>query len=69
MKPKRLNLELKHEAHARLVRLQEEGNLSSIADVIRRALALSEMVNDHVKNGGSVILRDREGKSKEVMFF
>ncbi|GAA5131037.1 hypothetical protein JIN84_06200 [Luteolibacter yonseiensis] len=69
MKSKRLNLELKPEAHARLIRLQEEGNLSSIADVIRRALALSEMINDHVKNGGSVILRDRDNKEKEVMFF
>jgi hypothetical protein len=64
----RLNLELDPRARESLEELQAKSKASSMADVIRRSLALYDMVLDHVKSGGSVVLKNNDGTLETVRF-
>ena len=72
MKPKgragkRLTLELKSEAHAKMKTLQNDTGAASITEVIKRALAVYEYVHDTKKSGGAIIVRDATGKETEII--
>lgn len=62
----RLNLELPPRVRENLARLQDETESASIAEVIRRALALFDVVVEHSKDGGDIILRKKDG-SEQVL--
>jgi hypothetical protein len=51
-----------------LERLQKETNSSSLAEVIRRALAPLYLAVDHDRNGGDIVLRQKRrlGKSHSL---
>jgi hypothetical protein len=53
----RLNLELSREVHEQLQTLQHETGAASLTEVIRRALALYDVVVDHVADNGKVVFR------------
>jgi hypothetical protein len=62
----RLNLELPQPVRENLARLQDETHSSSVAEVIRRALALFDLAVEHTKEGGDVVLRRKDGTEKTI---
>ena len=66
-KPVRLNLELDQPTKRRLDRLKSNTEAASLTEVIRRALQLYEVVQQHVSGGGQVVLRMDEDET-EVVF-
>ena len=62
----RLNLEVQQDVKDRLDELQERTHASSLTEVIRRALALYNLVVDHQGDGGKVVLQNRDGSSETL---
>ncbi len=56
----RLNLELTTAVKEQLEGLQRTSNATSLTEVIRRALALYDLVTEHTSQGGDIILRNRD---------
>jgi hypothetical protein len=52
--------------HDRLQRLRELSESESITEVVRRAMAVYDLVLSHVRNGGEVILRHKDGREETV---
>lgn len=63
----RLNLRITPDVKARLEELKDETNSANLAEVVRRALTLYDAMYSESKDGSKVILRDSEGKDREVM--
>jgi hypothetical protein len=63
----RLNLALPPKIKERLESLQERSESSSVTEVIRRALALFDLVTEHGNNGGEVILKHEDGTEEKLV--
>ena len=63
----RLNLVLTEPVKLQLDDLQASSSASSVTEVLRRAIALYHMVTDHLKTGGTIVLRSADKKSEEVI--
>lgn len=63
----RVSLRLSKEVKAHLDDVCERSSSESLTEVIRRSLALYDTLLDESSNGSTVILRDKEGKEKEIM--
>lgn len=60
----RLNIDMAPEARKELPKLQKKMGAKNIVDVIRKALAVLELIVDHQKSGGKVILQDKAGEQE-----
>lgn len=65
-RPARMTLELPAKARGKLERLGDETD-QSLAEVIRRSLALYDLLYSEVKKGGTLIIRSPEGVDREVL--
>jgi hypothetical protein len=63
----RLNLELTEEVRRKLEALREKTDADSLAEVIRRSLAVYDLLCEHRGSGGAIILRDEHGVDREVI--
>jgi hypothetical protein len=63
----RLNLDISREVRNCLDDLQAKTQLSSVADVVRRALALLSLVVDNEKSGGKLVFRKSDGKEETLI--
>ena len=61
----RMNLEMSEQVRQKLENLSEENDLS-LAEVIRRSLAVYDLLWSEMKKGGKIIIRGSDGE-KEVM--
>jgi len=66
MKRIRLSLDIEPEIKDRLEWLKHQSKLSSITEVVRRALALFHMVLDNQAQGGKLIFEDKDGNQETV---
>jgi hypothetical protein len=62
----RLNLAITPTVHDRLQRLREISESETITEVVRRAMAVYDLVLTHVSAGGDVILRHPDGREETV---
>lgn len=62
----RLNLDISRDTRECLDVLQEETKLSSISDVVRRALALLTVVIENEKEGGKLVFRKKDGSEETL---
>lgn len=46
--------------------IQERSNAASLTEVMRRALALYDLMTEHLTNGGNVVLVDRDGAQEKL---
>jgi len=60
----RLNVDLHPSARTELPALQKKMGATSLIEVIRKSLAVLEMIVDHQKSGGKVILQDKKGEQE-----
>lgn len=66
MKKVRIQLDFEPSAARRLDEQVKELGAASRAEVVRRALCLLDRVNQH---NGTIILRQKDGREVEIMFF
>ena len=62
----RLNLELSRQVHDQMQTLQKRSDATSLTEVIRRALALYDVITEHLSSGGRIILRHKNGDEENV---
>ena len=62
----RLNLELTPELKVSLVELQKRTAASSVSEVLRRSVAMYDMVTEHLSARGSVILKNADGSQETL---
>ena len=62
----RLNLELSKQVYDQMQTLQKRSDATSLTEVIRRALALYDVITEHVSGGGRIILRHKNGDDENV---
>ena len=46
--------------------VQQRSNAASLTEVLRRSLALYDMLTEHVRRGGGIVLVDRDGKEEKL---
>lgn len=63
----RLNLELESSVRDRLETLQERSGAATMTEVIRRALAVYEVVLQASEDGERVVVQSREGKERQLV--
>lgn len=63
----RLNLEVPERVRARIEALQSMTESDSMTEVIRRALALYDVVVEARSNGQTLLIRDADGTTREMV--
>jgi hypothetical protein len=66
-KKSRLSLDLDEKARAHLDGLCEASGASTYAELIKRALALYELVQNHKADGGSMVFRHSDGSEERLV--
>jgi hypothetical protein len=62
----RLNLEFPQEIYNQMQEVQQRSHAASLTEVLRRALALYDLVTEHIVDGGDVALLNRDGKPEKL---
>ena len=63
----RLNLDISRETRECLSDLQTKTHLSSISDVVRRALALMTLVVENEEKGGKILFKSKDGSEETLI--
>jgi hypothetical protein len=67
MTPKyRLSIDLQPEARKELPKLQKKVGALNLIDLFRKALAVLELIVDHQKAGGKVVLEHKDGTNEVI---
>jgi hypothetical protein len=62
----RLNLEYPSAIHEQMQIVQQRSQASSITEMLRRAVALYDLITEHISEGGQVILRNKKGEEENL---
>jgi len=62
----RLNLEFPPQIYDQMQEVQRRSHAASLTEVLRRALALYDLVTEHTVDGGDIVLVDSEGKQEKL---
>jgi hypothetical protein len=62
----RLNLEFPPPIHEQMQVVQQRSHAASLTEMLRRAVALYDLITEHVMEGGEIILRNRKGEDKKL---
>ena len=62
----RLNLDISPQADKNLKELESRTESATVAEVIRRAIALYDLVTQHMQHDGEVILKSKDGSEKSL---
>jgi hypothetical protein len=62
----RLNLEFPPAIHQQMQVVQHRSHAASLTEMLRRAIALYDLITEHVTDGGEIILRNRKGEDEKL---
>jgi hypothetical protein len=62
----RLNLEYPAAIHAQMQIVQQRSHAASITEMLRHAVALYDLITEHISEGGQVILRNEKGEEEKL---
>ena len=62
----RLNLEFAPQIYDQMQEVQHRSHAASLTEVLRRALALYDLVTEHIIDGGDIVLVDNKGKQEKL---
>ena len=62
----RLNLEFTPPIHEQMQVVQQRSHAASLTEMLRRAVALYDLITEHVTEGGEIILRNRKGEDEKL---
>lgn len=68
-RPIRLSLSLSPKVKNRLEKLQDLCEADSMTEVIRRSLAVYEVLLENQHEGGVTFVREQDGREREVLVF
>lgn len=66
IKKVRLNLEVPETMRGNLEDLQKRSGSTSLTEVIRRSVALFDLITDHTSKGGELILKNPDGSEEKL---
>lgn len=61
MEKQRISLDVSPKAKQEFVKLQKKTGSHTLVELFRKALAVLEMIVDHQKAGGKVVLENKDG--------
>jgi hypothetical protein len=64
----RLNLDISAKVNDNLNALKERTGSVSVAEAVRKAIALLDLVITHIEENGTVVLRYRDGHEEQLRF-
>ena len=62
----RLNLEFAPQIYDQMQEVQHRSHAASLTEVLRRSLALYDLVTEHIVDGGDIVLVNRNGKQEKL---
>jgi hypothetical protein len=62
----RLNLEFAPQIYEQMQEVQQRSHAASLTEVLRRSLALYDLVTEHIVDGGDIVLVDSKGKQEKL---
>lgn len=62
----RLNLEFPPPVYEQMQTVQSRSNAASLTEVLRRSLALYDLITEHTVDGGEILLVGRDGKQEKL---
>jgi hypothetical protein len=62
----RLNLEFTPPIHQQMQAVQVRSHASSLTEMLRRAVALYDLITEHCTHGGEIILRNSKGQDEKL---
>ena len=62
----RLNLEFAPQIYDQMQEVQQRSHAASLTEVLRRSLALYDLVTEHIVDGGDIVLVNRNGKQEKL---
>jgi hypothetical protein len=62
----RLNLEFAPQIYDQMQAVQHRSHAASLTEVLRRSLALYDLVTEHIVDGGEIILVDGNGNKEKL---
>jgi hypothetical protein len=62
----RVSIDLEDKARTELPKLQKKVGALNLIDLFRKALAVLELIVDHQKSGGKVILEHKDGTNEVI---
>jgi hypothetical protein len=62
----RLNLEFAPQIYDQMQAVQQRSHAASLTEVLRRSLALYDLVTEHVLDGGDIVLVDGNGNKEKL---
>ena len=65
----RLNLDMSAETKERIEALRDANGIESLSEVVRRALAVYELVMSKQAEGIAIVFKPKEGPEQHIHFF
>lgn len=62
----RLNLEFPPQIYEQMQAVQQRSNAASLTEVLRRSLALYDLITEHVGEGGDIVLVGPDGAKEKL---
>lgn len=62
----RLNLEFPPQIYSQMQEVQQRSHAASLTEVLRRSLALYDLVTEHIVDGGDIVLVNRNGVQEKL---
>jgi hypothetical protein len=62
----RLNLEFAPQIYDQMQEVQHRSNAASLTEVLRRSLALYDLITEHIVDGGDIVLVNRKGEQEKL---
>lgn len=62
----RLNLEFPPQIYEQMLAVQQRSNAASLTEVLRRSLALYDLITEHVGEGGEIELVGADGTKEKL---
>lgn len=62
----RLNVEFPPQVYAQMQEVQQRSHAASLTEVLRRSLALYDLITEHVGEGGDIVLIGADGTKEKL---
>lgn len=62
----RLNLEFAPQIYDQMQEVQQRSHAASLTEVLRRSLALYDLITEHIVDGGDIVLVNRKGEQEKL---
>lgn len=62
----RLNLEFPPQIHQQMQVVQQRSNAASLTEMLRRSVALYDLITEHVAEGGDIVLVGQDGTQEKL---